>query len=210
MAQNEKRLSRIKAGLVLSVIGDKGDHVYKRSRRGAASIDRAAEHVIRSIIGSGEVRDFIPWGYDERQFCSPGINLPVGRLTRTPNGEYPEYHSSADNLDIIFPESLQHSLQTVWNILHILDCDMRYQNLHGKGEPQLGKRGLYRSLGGFQDVEQHQMAMLWVLNQSDGNNSLLDIAINASIPFSIIKDVADTLLSADLIAPSESADCDPG
>jgi aminopeptidase-like protein len=201
LARNEERLSTIRGGLVLTVIGDKGHMVYKKSRRGDAEIDQAAAHVLTTSPDKGEVREFSPWGYDERQFCSPGLDLPVGRLTRTPNGEYPEYHSSADSPDIVAPEYLLHSLRTVWQIIEVLECNSSYVNTSPKGEPQLGKRGLYTALGGYQDIAPAQLAMLWVLNQSDGTHTLLDIARKARLPFSLINRVSDDLIDSGLLKP---------
>jgi aminopeptidase-like protein len=199
LARNYDRLSQIRGGLVLSVIGDRGHMVYKKSRNGHADVDMAAEHVLTTGSVNGEVRDFIPWGYDERQFCSPGINLPMGRLTRTPNGEYSEYHTSADNLDVVAPEHLLHSLRTLWQIVEILECNVTCINTCPNGEPQLGRRGLYRTLGGYQDIAPAQLAMLWVLNQSDGNHSLLDIARKAKLPFSVVNRVAGDLIDSGLL-----------
>ena len=101
LALNEPLLPRIKHGLVLSCLGDSGRFNYKRSRQGNAEIDRAVEHVLRSAKSEFNLLDFSPLGYDERQYCSPGINLPVGCFMRTPNGKYPQYHTSADNLDLV-------------------------------------------------------------------------------------------------------------
>jgi aminopeptidase-like protein len=200
LARNEDRLSRIQHGLVLAVIGDGGNLVYKRSRRSHAEIDRAAEHVLANLGAKVQIRDFSPWGYDERQFCSPGIDLPVGRLSRTPHGEFPEYHTSADDLSIVKPEYLLDSLRAAWQILCVLEGNSRYLNKVGKGEPQLGRRGLYNKVGGHPDVAQHQLAMLWVLNQSDGRSSLLDIAEKAKLPFDSVRAAADDLIEAGLLA----------
>src|SRR5512146_371214 len=101
LAQNESRATRIKHGLVVTGVGDSGPLHYKKSRRGAAEIDRAVEHVLKHSGQPYHIRDFSPYGYDERQYCSPGFNLPVGSLTRTPHGQYPQYHTSADDLDFI-------------------------------------------------------------------------------------------------------------
>lgn len=203
LARNEDRLSRIRHGLVLSVIGDSGHMVYKRSRQGDYEIDCAVEHVLSSTVEKYEIEDFSPWGYDERQFCSPALNLPVGRLTRTPHGAYPEYHTSADNLDVVNPRYLYDSFRAVWRVLEVLEGNETYIYRLGKGEPQLGRRGLYRKLGGYQDVEQHQLAMLWVLNQSDGEHSLLNIATRAKLPFDVIRRAANDLIDAELLAESQ-------
>jgi aminopeptidase-like protein len=204
LALNQANLSRIAGGLVLSVIGDDGPLVYKQSRRGHSDIDRAAEYVLQSDYTESRIEPFSPWGYDERQFCSPGINLPMGRLTRTPHGEYPQYHTSADDISVIDATALSESLAAVLKITDLLEKNLTYVNTQPFGEPQLGRRGLYRKLGGYQDVADRQLAMLWVLNQSDGSNSLLDIAVHAEMPFEIIRQAADDLLDTGLLSPADS------
>lgn len=199
LARNEPRLGRIKHGLVLSCLGDPGPSSYKRSRRGNAPIDRAAVHVLRTS-GACRIRDFEPYGYDERQYCSPGFDLPVGCLTRSPNGRFPEYHTSADNLDFVRPEALEDSLGKLLGIVEILEHDARYLSQSPKGEPQLGRRGLYRRMGGTTpgDLE---MAILWVLNLSDGLHSLLDIAERGNVPFHWVRQAASLLVETDLLRP---------
>jgi aminopeptidase-like protein len=146
------------------------------------------------------VVDFTPYGYDERQYCSPGFDLPVGCLSRSTYASYPEYHTSADDLELVRPEHLQDSLETSWEILQVLEGNRRYLNLSPKGEPQLGRRGLYGSIGGRSDAEERQMAMLWVLNLSDGDHSLLDVAERAGLPFALVAEVAADLEAAGLLA----------
>jgi aminopeptidase-like protein len=152
----------------------------------------------------GRVLDFVPWGWDERQFNSPGFDLPVGCLTRSLEGEYPEYHSSADNLDIVRPERLEESLRAALAIVGILEHDRRYLNLSPKGEPQLGRRGLYRQIGG-PEAAAEQLALLWVLNQSDGRRSLLEIAERSGIAFADLRKAADRLAGAGLLAEAGGA-----
>lgn len=200
LALHGSDLHRIRHGLVLSLLGDRGPLNYKRSRFGTATIDRAAIHVLQLRHPGGRVIDFSPWGYDERQFGSPGIALPVGRLTRTPNGEFPEYHTSADDPSFVTAESLGESWLACLRIVHVLDNDLRYRNLSPFGEPQLGRRGLYRSTGGYQNIPDRQLAMLWLLNQSDGSNSLLDIAERSKLPFDALHAVARELVRAGLLA----------
>jgi len=202
LAANEASLQRIRHGLVLSLLGDSGPIHYKETRAGNHPIDRAAWHVLNTEFPGSRKVDFLPWGYDERQFNSPGINLAVGRITRTPNGEFPEYHTSADNPDFLSAESLAESWVACLKVLEALDCDARYVNLQPKGEPQLGRRGLYRTTGGYQDVPARQLALLWVLNQSDGALSLLDIAERSHLPFSLIFNAATDLEQAGLLAPA--------
>jgi aminopeptidase-like protein len=205
LALNEKQLSRIKHGLVVSNVGDPGRSVYKRSRQGNAAIDQAVYHVLKHSGLEHKVLDFSPYGGDERQFCSPGINLPVGRLTRTPDGRYPEYHTSADNLGFVKPQYLFDSLAKIVAVINLLENNKKCINQSPKCEPQLGKRGLYREMGGFQDAGSFELALLWVLNLSDGQNSLLDIAERANISFDAILAGAQALHSCGLLA---EANCD--
>jgi aminopeptidase-like protein len=197
LARNEAAVPRIRHGLVLVCLGDAGRFTYKKSRRGDAAIDRAAAHVLRHA-GAHEVQDFSPYGYGERQYCSPGFDLPVGRLSRTPHGCFPEYHTSADNLDFVSPEQLADSLATILQIFDVLEHDRTYLNQSPKCEPQLGKRGLYREIG------DDEMAMLWVLNQSDGRHSLLDIAERSGCAFGAIRRAAGLLEAHGLLKEHET------
>jgi aminopeptidase-like protein len=205
LARNEDKLERIVHGLVLSCLGDAGGMTYKQSRRGNAAIDRIVAHVLRHDDVPHRITPFVPYGYDERQYCSPGFDLPVGCLMRTPNGEYREYHSSADNLSLLRPESLAHSLAMLWRIVAVIEGDAVYGNCNPKGEPQLGRRGLYGAVGGHRAASYDQMALLWVLNLADGDHSLLDIAERAGIPFATIRAAADALLAANLLKPIPGA-----
>jgi aminopeptidase-like protein len=199
LAGNEDRLDRVRHGLVLACVGDPGGFTYKRSRRGDAEIDRVVAHVLGRSGRPHQLVDFSPYGYDERQFCSPGFDLPVGSLSRTPYARYPEYHTSADDLDLVGPAQLQESLELCWEVVGVLEANRRYVNLSPKGEPQLGRRGLYGSIGGRSDAEERQMAMLWVLNQSDGAHSLLEVAERSGLPFTLLAEVAATLEEAGLL-----------
>ena len=197
LARNDGRLERVRAGLVVACVGDGGVLTYKRSRRGDALVDRAGAHVVGRA--DGRVLDFVPWGWDERQFNSPGFDLPVGCLTRSLEGEFSEYHSSADDLDLIRPEFLSESLEAALAIVDVLESDRTFRNLSPKGEPQLGRRGLYRSVGGPEPGVE-QLATLWVLNQSDGTRSLLDIAERSGLPYEAIRAAAERLEAAGLLA----------
>jgi aminopeptidase-like protein len=195
LARND--VKRVKHGLVLACAGDRGSLTYKQSRQGDAEIDRVLGHVLRGR--PHEIREFSPYGYDERQYCSPGYNLGVGSLTRTPYAGYPEYHTSGDNPDFVSEESLVDTLEACQEAVAILDRNRTYVNLSPYGEPQLGKRGLYESLGGRSDAKDAQLAMLWVLNLSDGTNDLLAIADRARLPFSAVAAAADALHAAGLL-----------
>jgi len=200
LSRNEARVSSIRHGLVLSCLGDSGAFTYKRSRRGNAEIDRAVAHILQHSGKPYQTVDFSPYGYDERQYCSPGFNLPVGRLSRTANGCYPEYHTSADDLGLIRPGALDASLDQLLSIVNLLERNRTYLNLNPKCEPQLGKRGLYRAMGGLPDAGAHELAMLWVLNLSDGRHTLLDIAERAQVSFAAIAAAAETLCAYELLS----------
>ncbi len=199
LALNEAQTDRIAHGLVLASLGDEGAPTYKRSRRGDAEIDEAVELVLRTRADAADIRDFTPYGYDERQFCSPGFNLPVGRLTRTPNGEYPEYHTSADDLDFVSADALGESLKLLLEIVDVLEQDDVFVNLSPKGEPQLGRRGLYGGIGGATATRTFELALLWVLSLSDGTNSLVHIAAHAGIPFEDVAAAAASLEEVELL-----------
>ena len=198
LALNEDRKGRIRHGLVLALLGGPGPLTYKRSRRGDAEIDRVAAHVLGRA--GGDVRDFDPYGYDERQYCSPGFDLPVGRLTRTPHGEFPEYHTSADDLALVEGERLADSLEKILEIAEILDGNATYVNVNPRGEPQLGRRGLYRSLGGGTERRERELALLWVLSFSDGAHTLLDISERSGLPFAAVRSAAHALIEHELLA----------
>jgi aminopeptidase-like protein len=200
LARNEDRLDRVRHGLVLACVGDPGGFTYKRSRRGDADVDRAVAHVLERSGRPHRVVDFSPYGYDERQYCSPGFDLPVGSLSRSTYASYPEYHTSGDDLDLVGPEQLEDSLELCWEVVQVLEGERRYLNLHPKGEPQLGRRGLYGQIGGRSDAEQRQMAMLWVLNLSDGRHGLLEVAERSGLPFALVAEVAGVLEEAGLLS----------
>jgi aminopeptidase-like protein len=199
LAANEDRVGAIRHGLVLACLGDPGPFTWKRSRRANSAIDRVAEFALRRSDRKWEARPFTPHGYDERQYNSPGFDLPVGRLTRTPNGEYPEYHTSADDLSLIRPDALADSLDVLLRIVEVIEGDRLYLNTQPKCEPQLGRRGLYSALGGLPDPGARSLAMLWVLNLSDGRHSLLDIAERAELPFALVRDTAELLEAHELL-----------
>jgi aminopeptidase-like protein len=199
LARNREATARIRHGLVLTGIGDAGGFHYKKSRRGDAEIDQAAAHVLAQQAESYEILEFSPYGYDERQYCSPGFNLPVGCLMRSVWGSFPEYHTSADNLEFIRPESLAGSLRVCAGIVDVLESNRRYCNLNPYCEPQLGKRNLYRSTGG-ETIGSEINARLWVLNLSDGEHSLLDIAERSGLAFHAIRGAAEALAESGLLS----------
>ncbi|HEV8724158.1 MAG TPA: DUF4910 domain-containing protein [Candidatus Binatia bacterium] len=203
---HEAQVANIRHGIVLACAGDAGCPTYKRSRQGNAEIDRAMIQILKESGGSHEILDFSPYGYDERQYCSPGFDLPVGCFMRTPHSQYPEYHTSADDLSFVKAASLGDSLAKCLSAIAILEGNRTYLNQNPKCEPQLGKRGLYSSFGGATDRKQREMAMLWVLNYSDGKNSLLDICEKSRLPFARVREAAVALEEHGLLKEASAAD----
>lgn len=199
LAKNEAHLGHIKHGMVVGLVGDPGPFRYKKSRSGDVEIDRMAAHVLEQSDSRHEVLEFSPYGYDERQFCSPGIHLPVGRLTRSPDSGYPQYHTSADDLDLVSAGQLEEALGICLQILDGLEVNRVYLNTQPKGEPQLGRRGLYRKTGGQQGLGRRELALLWVLNMSDGRHSLLDIADRADLPMATVAEATVDLEACGLL-----------
>jgi len=210
LSRNSDRLARIKHGLTVSCLGDGGPVIYKRSRRGNAEIDRAVEMALRDSQLPHRVVEFEPWGGDERQFCSPGFDLPLGALSRTPHAQYPGNHTSADGLDRIRPENLAASVRTCLDVVDVLETNHFPVNLSPYGEPQLGRRGLYRSEGGAVHAREDERAMLWVLNQGDGDRALVDIAAQSGIEYRRIHRAAERLQRAGLIANAQPHTNDGG
>jgi len=204
LARNRERAGRIKHGLTLTCLGDATPFTYKRTVGGDAPIDRAVSHVLARRAGpeqAHQVIDFFPYGYDERQFNSPGFRLPVGSLMRGRHGQFPEYHTSADNPAFVSAPRLAEAFDVLSAVIDVLDGNRRYRNLAPEGEPQLGKRGLYRAMGGT-NIPNLQFAMLWILNLSDGKHSLLDVAERANMDFFTLRVAADLLEQHGLLAPA--------
>jgi aminopeptidase-like protein len=199
LARNEHRVARIRHGLVLSCVGDAGGPTYKKSRRGDAFIDRAMTHVLQHATPSSTILDFFPYGYDERQYCSPGFDLPVGLFQRSQFGTFPEYHTSADNLDFIRPQHLGSSYRMITALLEIIEHDWQPRSTTPKCEAQLGRRGLYDALGGDPEGAAKSMAFLWILNLADGRHSLFDIAERARLPFGVVAQAARLLRESGLL-----------
>ncbi len=210
LASNRGTVDRIKHGLVLSCLGDGGAFHYKASRRGNVAIDRIAAHVLRHEDAGNKLLPFIPYGYDERQYCSPGFDLPVGCLMRSPNGTFPEYHTSADDLDFVRPEHLARSYAALERIAAVIEGDALLRSTAPYGEPQLGRRGLYAAIGGTgpggTERGFDQMTLLWVLNLADGRHTLLDMAERAGQPFAAVRAAADAAAAAGLLVPADAPD----
>lgn len=202
LSLNEEKVEKIEHGLVLTCLGDSGQFTYKKSRRGNAEIDRIVAQILQHSGQAYDIIDFYPYGYDERQYCSPGFNLSVGCFMRSRHGTFPEYHTSADNLDFVKPQYLAESFDLCRSVFDALECNKTYLNQNPKCEPQLGKRGLYNAIGGRQDSGLNEMALLWVLNLSDGEHSLLDIAERSRMSFDAISQAARALYECNLLRES--------
>ena len=191
---NESKVSRVKHGLVLAGVGDAGPLSYKKSRRGNAEIDHAAVHILSQCDPSFRILDFSPYGYDERQYCSPGFNLAVGRLSRTRlTVPSPSTIRQLTTPISVRADSLAQSFAACCSsIFSVLERNHTYVNTSPKCEPQLGARGLYRAVGGSAERDT-ELAMLWVLNLSDGDHTLLDIADRARMSFDVIHRAAVVL-----------------
>jgi aminopeptidase-like protein len=199
LAEHRDRVDSIVAGLTLTCLGDEHPFTFKQTERTGSLIDRAATHVLGTCGADHEVIEFFPYGYDERQFNAPGFRAPVGSLMRGRHGRFPEYHTSADDLSFVSPERLVESFHVLRDILDVADRNRVFTNLQPDGEPQLGARGLYRALGGV-DIADAQLAMLWVLNQSDGDTDLLAISERSALPFHAIAATAQLLEAHELLA----------
>lgn len=197
LAANRSNVGWIKHGLVLTGLGDRAPLTYKRSRRGDAPIDRLMSHL---LLGSGRTVDWSPYGYDERQFCSPGFDLPVGRLSRAPHGTYPEYHTSADNLSFVDPAQVIAAIDLVLTVFDAIEAGLVPRSLAPYGEPQLGRRGLFRSVGGALDEGSREYALLWLLSLADGDHDLVDVAERSGLPLADVLATARLLRGVGLLA----------
>ncbi len=200
LATNRELVDRVRGGVVVTGVGDLGDPTWKRPRAADTAIDRVARNIL-AAGGAHRVMEFYPYGYDERQFCSPGFNLAVGRFGRSIHGEYPEYHTSADDLSFVHDDSMTESLELLTKIVDGMDANRTYMNLEPYGEPQLGRRDLYRTTGGAVDRRSAEMAVLWMLSFSDGTNDLEAISTRSGIDMATLAAAAQSLLHAGLLAP---------
>ena len=206
LSRNPAVITRLRHGLACVAVGDPGPLTYKPSRHQDAEIDRAARHVLRHRDGEHRVIPYVPWGCDERQFNSPGYGIPMGALMRTPQGDYPENHTSADDLDFVRPEALADSLSAYLEVVEVLEGNRTPVSMAPYGEPQLGRRGLFRTSGGAgMGGGSDERALLWVLNQADGRSSLLEIADRAGLPFGMVEQAAAELERVGLLVTADGS-----
>lgn len=206
LSANEKKVAMIRHGLVASLLGDSGAFVYKKSRRGDAEIDRVVAAVLKSKWVNHKVIDFSPFGYDERQYCSPGFDLPVGCLSRALPGQYAEYHTSADNLQLVKPRALEESLEIYSEVIRVLEANRRFITQNPRCEPQLSKRQLYPTIGGTMNHQELHRALMWVLNLSDGNHSVLQMSLRSGVEVEIVIEACRILNRAGLIQEAGNHD----
>ncbi len=197
--RGEHLRATLAAGYVMTCVGDRGAFTYRTSKGGQTLADRAAKLVLRDH-GPHEIIPFDPYeGSDEKQYCSPGFDLPVGSLMRTRNYRYPEYHTSDDNKDFISFDALADSVAMYERIVSALEANHTWVNTVRFGEPQLGKRGLYSTLGAQRDLKQWDRAMMWMLNLADGTHDLFSIAEQSAMPLDVLAVVAAELAKAGLL-----------
>lgn len=221
LSKNQKNLSKIKGGLVITCVGDNGPFSYKKTRNGNSTIDKTVTKIFEQSKRKTKIKDFFPYGSDERQFCSPGINLPIGVFMRTPFYEFKEYHTADDNLKFVSKNALHDSLsmlvkiiskietkRTIENQLKITKNNNKsktYLNLNPKCEPRLGKRNLYREISKSRLVDKDnsqdllEMSILWLLNYSDGNHSLKDISKISGLSIKLLENSSQLLIKKRLL-----------
>jgi aminopeptidase-like protein len=196
---------RIEGGAVVTSVGDPGPFTFVKSRRGGTMNDRIFEHVLEHLPADAEVRlrDWHPIGSDERQYCSPGFNFPIGSFSRSRFQDSPEYHTSLDNLDYVTEEGLQASLRVLLRVCQAAEMNLYPRRTNPFGEPQLGKRGLYRS--DRTSVDQATLDRMFVLAYADGATCMLRIAQLAGRPIWGLLEALESLVAADLVTLSNDS-----
>ncbi len=192
------------AGYVVSCVGVGDRFTLKRSRRGDTLADRAALYVLKQLPEQPTVLDFFPSGSDERQYCSPGFNLPVASVMRSMYGSYPEYHTSLDNRDLLSIRAVRESIDVYERIMRTLETNRRYVSRVPMCEPQLGRRGLYGTLG-TRDSTRFTDALLWVLNYADGEHDLLEVAEMSGIALDELAQAGAACQDAELLSEARAS-----
>ncbi|MDQ7834255.1 MAG: DUF4910 domain-containing protein [Humidesulfovibrio sp.] len=203
-AHGEYLKTAVKAGYVLTCIGDAGPATYKRSRQADTLADRAAEYVLQWFSPGGLVLDYWPGGSDERQYCSPGFNLPVGVLARTIYAAYPQYHTSQDNRDFVSFPAMCDSIDLCFAVALLLERNHVFRRTNPYCEPFLAKHNLHAPLGGQRLPGAWKKARQWILNLSDGTCDLLHMAQRSGLDYWLLTEVASELEKAGLIIRSAS------
>lgn len=190
------------AGFVLTCIGNPANFTYKKSRQGNSISDRAALTILEQTEEDFNLVEFFPNGSDERQYCSPGFNLPMGSLMRTMYAVYPEYHTSADNKNFISFEAMEGSVNKYLEIIELIERNEKYINTMPYGEPQLGKRGLYPTFTQTGN-DDYVRAMMWILNLADGEHDLISISEKSKYPIKQLLPILDKLIANGIVKNEE-------
>ena len=221
IAKNEKKLSKIKNCLVITCAGDNGKFTYKKTKSGNETIDEIFKKVFKNSKKKTKIKKFFPYGSDERQFSSPGINIPTGVFMRTPYYEFKQYHTADDGLDFVKNSSLNDSLSMIFKVIFEFESRKKIKektsirkksktndifiNLKPKCEPQLGKRKIYRDIskrrltGEKNSQDLSEIAIFWILNFSDGNYSLEDISKKSGLSIKLLKKTSKILVEKKLL-----------
>jgi aminopeptidase-like protein len=200
LAQRGELLKQnLRAGYVLTCCGDPGNLTYKRSKHRTSLADRTAEHILTHHYPNHSILEFAVGGSDERQYCSPGFNLPVGSLMRTPYQRYKEYHTSLDNKEFISFTALAETVEVYVRICMLLESNLKYVNQISHCEPQLGKRGLYPSSVDPLFNREHTHRLLHFLSFTDGEKDLIEIAEWRNESALLYFDIIDACKTARLI-----------
>lgn len=186
-----EELRNVVAGWVLTCIGDNGPFSYLESRLKDSLSNRIGRAVVESQGANHAIHSFLDRGSDERQFCSPGVDLPIGSFMRTKYGLYPEYHTSLDDLSILSPESLNSSLEMMKLTINVLEAN-ESPKLRSMGEPFMSKYGLYPTVS-KKSLEIETKEMMNVLAYMDGEHDLLDIGAVTGIDIQRLLRLVDTL-----------------
>lgn len=194
--------SHVVAGWVVTCCADRSPLTFKASRRGTTLADRAARAALRPWSDSRYL-DFVPNGSDERQYCSPGFDLPVGVLMRSIPGEFPQYHTSLDDKNNISFAALTDTVEALFRFCWVIENNVTLRNLKPFGEPQLSRYGLMQGVGGQREERARQRALKWLLNLADGTNDLIEISERSKQSVEELVTVANQCLSAGLIARQE-------
>lgn len=189
--------AHVKAGFNISCVGDDRTYTYVASRYGNTLADRVAQNVLQSHFPAYERRTFLDRGSDERQYNAPGVDLPVCAVCRSKYGEYPEYHTSKDDLGLISPSGLRGAYEVYQKCIEALEANRIYQ-VQCYCEPQLGKRNLYPTVsqkGSYGNVR----AMTNLIAYADGRNDLIDISNRIHVPVHNLIPIVENLKQAGLL-----------
>jgi len=198
LSRNLQAMKRnIVAGFNLTCVGDERAYSYLPSRNGSTLADKVALNTLRSKHPDFKQYSFLDRGSDERQYCSPGVDLPVVSLMRTKYREFPEYHTSLDNLELVTPAGLEGSFALHKDCIDLLERNRVYKT-RCLGEPQLGKRGLYPTIA-TQESYRQVADMLNFITYADGSNDLIDISNIIQVPVHNLYPIIDKLIAADLL-----------